>query len=323
MKIIFEARSSIILYNFLTKISQKKPFLLPSNICPIVLAIFFKAKFPFEIIDISLDTLEIDKTVILEKLKKTPNAYSGMLWLRSYGVKNNNEDLFESIKNINSSFVIIDDRCLMKPKFDHTFKHSDLIIYSTGYSKFIDYDWGGFGFINNKVYSYHSKKLIFNNNHLSELNKSFKYCMEKGAKYDYSDSKWLGGALKLDYGSYKNKILDDLPNISKHKKRINSLYLNNIPKQAQLPSNYHDWRFNILVNNKVQFLKTIFDEKLFASNHYYPITKLINYGYAPNSEKLFNHVINLFNDKRYTESMAMDTINIVNKHLEKWGIPEL
>jgi hypothetical protein len=99
--------------------------------------------------------------------------------------------------------------------------------------------------------------------------------------------------------------------------------LKNLPKEAQLPSNFHDWRFNILVNNKAELLKAIFNEKLFASNHYYPITKLINNGYAPNSEKLFNHVINLFNDKRYTENMATDTIDIVKSHINKWGIPEL
>ena len=323
MKTIFEPRSSIILYNFLSKIEKKKPFILPSNICPIVPAIFFKAKFPFEIFDISLDTFEIDKTVILKKLKENPSTYSGILWLRSYGANNNNIKFFESVKKINKSFVIIDDRCLMKPKFDHTYEHSDLIIYSTGYSKFVDYDWGGFGFINNKDYLYRSQKLNFINDHLSELNNSFKYCMEQGIKYEYSDSKWLGGTMELDYDNYKNKILNDLPNISKHKKSINSLYLNNILKEAQLPGDYHDWRFNILVNNKAQLLKSIFNKKLFASNHYYPITKLINYGYAPNSEKLFNHVINLFNDKRYTENMATDTIDIVNKHIKKWGVPEL
>ena len=44
MKTIFEYRSSIILYNVLMRLSKEKPFILPSNICPIGITTFLKAK---------------------------------------------------------------------------------------------------------------------------------------------------------------------------------------------------------------------------------------------------------------------------------------
>ena len=76
MNVLFESRASIILYNFLSMMVKKKPFLLPSNICPIVPAVYLKLKIPFEVVDISLDTLEMDKKIILKKINKAPNKYS-------------------------------------------------------------------------------------------------------------------------------------------------------------------------------------------------------------------------------------------------------
>ena len=128
--------------------------------------------------------------------------------------------------------------------------------------------------------------------------------------------------MKFNYDNYKNKILFKLPKISKHKKTINSLYIKNISREAQLSEDYHNWRFNILVNNKNELIKSIFKKNLFVSNHYYPISKLINKGSCPNSDMIFNHIINLFNDKRYNKNMALSTIDIINNHISRWGTPE-
>jgi dTDP-4-amino-4,6-dideoxygalactose transaminase len=296
---------------------------VPSNICPIVPAIFLKAQVPFELVDISIETLEIDKNILFEKLKKSKSAYSGILWLRSYGVSNENNQIFKALKEINEQIMIIDDRCLMRPKFDDDCGYADLIIYSTGYSKFVDYSWGGYGYINSNENTYNSTDLSFDEDDLRKLNDSFRKSIESRTKFKYNDSNWLGGSQKLDFDHYMRNIKNDLPKIAQHKENLNSLYEKYLPEEAQLPSSYHDWRFNILVNNNTLLLESIFKKKLFASNHYYPMTKFFKNGNTPNSEKLYRHIINLFNDRRYSEDMTIETIEIVNQHIKKWGVAEI
>ena len=100
MKIVFEYRSSIILFNILLGLPNKKPFILPSNICPIVIATFKKAKRPFTFVDISLKTFEMNKEKLIEIIKEKPDAYGGILWLRPYGINKSNEDFFFNNKKI-------------------------------------------------------------------------------------------------------------------------------------------------------------------------------------------------------------------------------
>ena len=324
MKILFELRASKILFNFLSNIPGKKPFLIPANICPIVPATFIKANTPFIFIDISLKTLEIDSNHLLEKLNNDPSAFGGVLWLRSYGVNNNNEKIFNSIKNYNPELFIIDDSCLLKPNFSMNDSIPDLIIYSTGYSKFVDYGWGGFGYLNSRIKFYSNKKLVYKKDDLKKLNESFKNCIENETPFVYPNSDWLvEDNNKCNYADYKKKIIDDLPRITLHKKKINSIYSNNIIKKAQLPINYQNWRFNLLVNKKKKLLQSLFSEKLFASTHYFPLPKLFNQRSTRKSERLFQHIVNLFNDHRYDEKMAIKTTKIVNNHIKKWGFAEL
>jgi len=53
------------------------------------------------------------------------------------------------------------------------------------------------------------------------------------------------------------------------------------------------------------------------------MTKFFKNGNTPNSEKLYRHIINLFNDRRYSEDMTIETIEIVNQHIKKWGVAEI
>ena len=319
MKIVFEYRSSIILFNILLGLPNKKPFILPSNICPIVIATFKKAKRPFTFVDISLKTFEMNKEKLIEIIREKPDAYGGILWLRPYGINKSNEDFFLTIKKLNKKIFIIDDCCLSKPSLSFENHNQDLTLFSTGYSKYIDYGWGGFGWVNSKEIHYSRADLIFDNNDLITLNKAFQNSIDNNTKYVYSDNNWLGGEIKHDFTEYRKKIIEDLPKISNHKKRINNIYSNIIYEDAQFPQEYQDWRFNIYINNKDKLIKKIFSEKLFASSHYYPMPKLLKLKPAVNSEILYNKIINLFNDKRYSEKMAVRTAKLINNHISKWG----
>ena len=158
--ILFEARASIILYNILTSLEKPKKFILPLNVCPIVPATFLKAKVEFEFIDISLETLCIDEKLLLNKVHD--KNIGGVLYVKTYGIELDTTQLFKDIKNINQNIFIIDDCCLQIPKFDYTLKESyaDLALFSTGYSKYIDIGWGGFGFLNDD-FSYKKNNLTF------------------------------------------------------------------------------------------------------------------------------------------------------------------
>lgn len=319
MEILFESRSCVILYNFLSGIPNRKPFLLPANICPIVIATFEKARIPYVFIDVSLKTFEMDKSILLKKINERPNIFGGVLWLRSYGLNRSNKKLFQAIKKINKNIFIIDDCCLSIPNFSIEDDLQDLTLFSTGYSKYVDYGWGGYGFLKPEIKFYSNNKFIFNKNDLSKLNNSFQNCINEDKHFIYLDKNWLGGIKKCSFIKYKNMIIKDIPKIKKVKSKINFIYANSITAKAQLPGPYQNWRFNILVKNKKKLLNSIFSENLFASSHYYPLPKILNRELAVKSEKLHNHIINLFNDSRYNEKMAIKTASIVNNHIEKWG----
>ena len=77
-----EIRASVVLYNFLISNNFNKPFLIPSNSCPIIPSVFLIANVPFEFVDID-DTMAIDKTKSLTKIKS--RKYSGICFIHAYG----------------------------------------------------------------------------------------------------------------------------------------------------------------------------------------------------------------------------------------------
>ena len=104
-----------------------------------------------------------------------------------------------------------------------------------------------------------------------------------------------------------------------HKNKLNKIYKENISENCQFAPEYQNWRFNIFVNKKTHLLKNIFSKDLFASSHYYPATLIYNQQFSPNAMRLHEHVVNLFNDFRFTADMALEVSNIVNKHNGKYG----
>ncbi len=301
------------------RLSKEKPFILPSNICPIVITTFLKAKVPFICLDICLKTFEIDRDLLLKKIKERPDYYGGILWLRPYGLSRNNKKLFKSIKKINNNLFIIDDCCLSVPKFSFQDNYQDLTLFSTGYSKYVDFGWGGFGHLNTSLIDYSVNEIKFNNKDLIKLTTTIQESIDTRTKFKYIDSSWLGGNVRCKFEEYKKNISNELPAISKHKNKINSIYSSIISHSAQFPKGYQQWRFNIYANNKKRLLEKLFAEKLFASSHYYPITELLSLDSSINSNFLHSNVINLFNDYRYNEKMAKKTAYIANKHILKWG----
>ena len=127
--------------------------------------------------------------------------------------------------------------------------------------------------------------------------------------------------LNYDFNCRWNRVCWPLPvNLFKraeYRQMINDIYTNNLPSEIQLPSNYQKWRFNVKVNPllKQPIINRLFHEGLFASSHYHSANILFDDELFPNSNKLFDEIINLFNDYNYTKAMAMKTCKIINSVL--------
>lgn len=320
--ILFESRASVILLNLLKKNKFKNKFLLPLNICPIVPCVFLKAKVDFDFIDISLDTLCIDEDKVLERLKHDINI-SGVLFVHTFGVDLEVEAFFKKIKAINSDLFIIDDRCLMIPDFSLNIQKSnaDMALFSTGYSKYVDINWGGFAFLKDK-YSYMKTNLIFKQKDLEELSENTQECINSNFFFEYKDTNWIGSNKNLynSFEKYKKDILEQTFLMNKQKEKLNNIYLKNLQKDIFLGEKFNDWRFSILVENKEKLLNKIFGNKLFASSHYKEIDYMFKKKYLEKSnvKTIHSKIVNLFNDFRFDEVQAYKIVDVINKHINEY-----
>jgi hypothetical protein len=315
--ILFESRASIILFNVLNSLSIKGKVLLPLNICPIVPSILLKLKVDFDFIDIDNKTLCMDEYETLEKLK-IDSSISIIIFVHTFGIEINKDDFFKKIKKINEEIFIIDDRCLMIPDFDIDIEEnlSDLIIYSTGYSKYVDISWGGFAFLKNK-YTYEKTSLEFNEKDLNDFSSQIQKAINTESFFHYKDTSWLGSNISLykKFDEYKSIIENKTRLMKRQKERLNKIYSENLPKDIFLGKEFNNWRFSILVKNKEELLDNIFKENLFASSHYKEVEFMFKKEYKKesNARKIHKNIVNLFNDFRYDEEKAYKTVEIINK----------
>jgi len=315
MRTIFENRASTILYNIILSNKINRGIsILPANICPIVPATFMKAKAKFIFVDIDNNSLLISKEKLMGILKNNKTITS-ILFNHTYGVEVENQELFKNIKDISENIIIIDDRCLTKPKLSpDKFSLADITMYSTGYSKFVDFNYGGYTFVNEKI-KYKKINLEYSDSDYDKLIENFNKVLNKKTRYIYKDSNWLDTRKpKYTFKEYTVKLEEILPKITQHKKNINKIYYEKINTKFQMGKEYANWRFNILVENKEFLLKKIFENKLFASSHYQSLVGIFGTGEQKNTERLHSKVINLFNDFRFNEEMAEKISNVVNKY---------
>lgn len=315
--IAYEKRASVILYNLLKSLPDDRPFLLPSNVCPIVPLTFLKANRTFEFVDISLDNLCMDQVLVLDKLKLMPAAYAGVLFVRTYGLDGSFEDFFKSVKQTDSSIVIIDDKCLCPPYvMDAPGAFSDMVLYSTGYSKIVDLGFGGYGVLRDGL-NYESRSYDFDPAALSRMTAQYKSAIENQTRFEYIDTDWMDASRpELGLPEYFSTIESRLDTVIRGKQEINRIYKSNLPREVCLDENYQLWRFNIFLPEKPRLLKRIFDAGLFASSHYAPLDAIFSSGRSANSERLHSGVVNLFNSDLFDVEMALRLTEIVNDHLE-------
>jgi len=296
MKIIQAPRASTILYNLLTTRADARPWLLPANICPIVPITFLKARIPFEFADISAATLHIDLEQAEARIKT--RRFGGLLYAHTYGESSTPRDFFDSVKHLAPELVLVDDRCLCIPDFEID-TPADLTLYSTGYAKIVDLNFGGYAFAQDDL-KYRQSYLSFDPQEHVKLEASYKEAVQTRQAFIYHDSDWLETDAPMPaWYDYRQKIENGLKDSLAHRAALNDAYRKLLPHEIQLPQAYQIWRYNIRVKNSARVLKAIFESGLFASSHYASLAGIMVEGRAPQAETLANHVINLFNDHHF------------------------
>jgi hypothetical protein len=314
MKTILAARASAILYNLLSGKDNGRPFLLPVNICPIVPITFFKAGAPFEFIDISARTLNMDLEQAEGRIKT--RKYGGLLYAHTYGDPFTPLEFFKEIKKQYADLMVIDDRCLCIPDLvpDPT-NMADVILYSTGYAKIVDLDYAGFAFLSEDI-NYLTHALPYQRSDLEELEKIYKSSIVTGEKYLYKDSNWLQTDLDLPaWPEFAERVRTAKESSIAHRRSVNAVYNLLIPPSLSLGEEYQLWRFNLRLPDKKKTLEALFNAGLFASSHYASLGGIMSPGKFPMAKRLADEVINLFNDIHYTLEMAEKTAKIVLESL--------
>lgn len=315
MQVVQAPRASAIIYNILTSRADLRPWILPANICPIVPLTFFKACIPFEFVDISDYTLhmDLDQAEDLLKLRK----YGGLLYAHTYGEQSTPDEFFKIVKTKYPDILLLDDRCLCLPEFESSAdSQADVILYSTGYAKVVELNYGGFAFLKEYV-SYKPSRLAFNVKDHDDIEKAYKQAIQNHKIFQYHDSDWLETDAQLStWYDYRRQIENNRAVSLKHRTEVNNIYFEKLPLEIQLPRDYQNWRFNIRIkNNKQNMLDKIFQAHLFASSHYASLAGIMSVGSAPNAELLAKEVINLFNDHHFSISQAEMVSGIVQENL--------
>ena len=315
-KFCFEQRAATVLFNIISAQNcGDGTFLLPANICPIVPLVLCKAGRTFEFVDIDPNTLCLDHGAVLVRCAEESAPLAGIIYVRSYGSIIDTTNLFSKIKSLSPNAIIIDDRCLCPPEFNDVIPgDTDAILYSTGYGKYVDIGFGGYGVMRNNL-PYNRFQLPFNPSDLDKLIKQYKNCLSTGRQFIYFDSNWLDLSHPLiKWEEYRIRIQQEIMRVSITKELINAVYLNNLPAEMCFPGHFQKWRFNIHVENKMEILDLIRREGLFASGHYEPLYKLFNMKNTPVAEKIHNSIINLFNDRYFDDERAFKLAELLTTH---------
>ena len=312
MKTVLAARASAILYDLLLAHGGGGTFLLPANICPIVPLTFFKAKVPFEFVDISPNTFHMNLEEAQRRITANKEHFGGLLYVHTYGDPSTPNETFRAIKKGNPELLLIDDRCLCVPDVaPDPWSEADAILYSTSYGKIVDMGWGGFAFLSDSL-AYEHQRLPFQDQDLENIESGYKRSIEACSAYVYQESNWLQTDIEMPrWPRYSERVRNMAKLALLQSTNVNAIYNSLIPAELRLPAPYQAWRYNIRVQDNQKILAAIFAGGLFASAHYASLEGIFGAGTGEHAAALAGQVLNLFNDFHYTLDMAEKTAQII------------
>ena len=275
-KLVTAYRASKILYNFLMSNQERihAPFLIPANVCSNVPETLEVAGVDYRLVDIDARTLCMDEQYLLDHAKEI----SGIVMVHTYGVETDFAPFYRQLRAVNPEILIVDDRCLCMPSFEPNTYDADLVLYSFSEKKQVNLGKGSMAYVGEDV------------------------------RYEGCPIPTQSFLTNEEWTLNKAEVLATMDAAIAHKEKLNAIYRKELPKAIQLPEAYQHWRFNILVQNKDEIMKALFDAELFASSHY----KVLGEQPAPIASNLSSNVINLFNDSYFTAEQAKKCCEIIN-----------
>ena len=276
-----------------------------------------KAGVDFEFIDIDVRH-KMSEEQVIEKISK--GAYSGLFFVHSYGRSFDNKGFYSEIKAINPELCIIDDRCLCKPELDDIVpENEDLVLFSTGYAKYVELSYGGFGVTPKQSIIIEGLEGTFEYSEEDESRQQvyIKDCFKNNKRYELpADYSWLDcSPLKMDAKQYFGIVNEKIEKVKADKDIINKIYRSNLPKELQWGEGYDNWRFMMSVDNRDQLLKAIFAAGLFAGTNFPSVSWMFKGQHCERAEEEATHILNLFNDFRVNEEMAYKTCEIIKANI--------
>lgn len=313
--IIYTQRACGALYRFIM-LNPMGCYILPANVCPVVPLTILKAGRSVEFVDISSQTLCMDKDACLSKIAKEDNCYVGVIFVQTYGVNYDTSEFCNSLKALKPDILFVEDRCLCIPNFNTISSDVDLYLYSTGYAKYVELGYGGFA-ISTKQNIMSNENLKYSTKDCEEFEVLYKKSFnEKTIIEDISKLYWLDISVIDKNTNYESSLIEKKRIIDKHKLEINNLYQTLLPQSIQLDSRFQTWRFNIILPNSDYVIQKIFSNGLFASKHYQTSAYLFDNSTKYHvADDLYRNIINLFNDLHFTLSQAERICKIINTNI--------
>jgi hypothetical protein len=275
--------------------------------------VLLKAGRPFELIDISAESLCVDHSLVLDRWNaSSAPAPAGLVYVRTYGSLTDTSEFFLRLRAINPAALLIDDRCLCAPRFEPPdASDADVLLYSTGYAKFVDIGFGGYGLLRDGV-RYVRRPTPFAAAHLDELTAAYKEAIAARRPLRYHDTDWLDCRdPPMPWERYRQTVQAAVEASTSHKQTINAVYSSGLPPEIQLPARFQGWRFNINVRDKSRLLSAINAAGLFASGHYDSLATLFDGQGGRVAKDVHSNVINLFNDFYFDEPRAHKLVDVL------------
>ncbi len=306
-------RASAILYHFLKRKTFTKPFLIPANACPVVPLVFKKAGVDFDFVDID-ETHAMSKEQAIEKINSV--KYAGIIFIHAYGKIFDNKIFYNELKERHPDLCLIDDRCLCPPDLSGKQPENvDLVLYSTGYAKYVELLYGGYG-VTQQNLNIHDE-CFFREYYETKLQKYLKQCISDRRIYEWPASyPWLNTSpLEFTQKKYFDTIREKIAISQAQRNLINQIYRSHLPSEIQWDAEYDNWRFMISINRRDKILKTIFQNQLFAGANYPSVAYMFKRQSAPHAEEEARYTLNLFNNHKANESFALNICEIINSYL--------
>jgi hypothetical protein len=252
----------------------------------------------------------MDPIQALSLLGKETSRYAGVLFVRSYGHDGDFSHFFREIKAMDANLKVIDDRCLARPRFTSLEQDANLELYSTGYSKFVELGWGGWGILRGEE-QYLPVVQTFELGAQTDLVEQFRMVFRERSLFNYPQTHWLDTRIpEMGAKEFQFMVENRIEESSHHRCSLNAIYAEQLEAWAA-PAECRDWRFTIFCDCQQDLIRAIFAAGHFASAHFDSLVPMFGPGNVPVADVCGRYVVNLFNDFRYDADRASQLANIV------------